>query len=171
MEISPWYDRLRLRLRRSRWQVVAQRRSRPVRVAGGHRGKEKMEIAHLIWMAQPSIRQTVKRPYGRLCDRKFKLAYTRTKVNLRSTFLYTGSQMILTCSQEATVTAPKIEHDIHALSVGSHKLPTSFVFKKKQTQATGNACIKTEHHESGICESVIWHLKQESGICESGIWK
>ena len=37
-------------------------------------------------MAQPSIRLSVKRPYGRLCDRKFKLAYTRTQVNLRSTF-------------------------------------------------------------------------------------
>jgi len=29
--------------------------------------------------------------------------------------------MILTCSQEATVTAPKLEHDIHAFSVGSQE--------------------------------------------------
>ena len=32
--------------------------------------------------------QNVKRPYGRLCVRKFKLAITQTKVNLRLTGLY-----------------------------------------------------------------------------------
>ena len=32
--------------------------------------------------------QNVKRPYGRLCVRKFKLAITQTKVNLRLTSLY-----------------------------------------------------------------------------------
>ncbi len=32
--------------------------------------------------------QNVKRPYGRLSVRKFKLAITQTKVNLRLTSLY-----------------------------------------------------------------------------------
>ena len=39
-----------------------------------------------------------------------------------------------------------------------------FFLLKKQTQVAGRACIKNEHHASGICESGIWHLKQESGI-------
>jgi hypothetical protein len=42
--------------------------------------------------------------------------------------------MIFTGSQEATVTAPKLEHDIHALTVGSRKLPTTSVFFIKKNR-------------------------------------
>ena len=63
-----------------------------------------MEIAHLIWMAQPSIRQTVKHNFTYACATASLNLRTLERPYGRSTFLCAGSQMITTCSQEATVT-------------------------------------------------------------------
>jgi hypothetical protein len=115
-------------------------------------------------MAQPSIRLPVKRNFTYACATASLNLRTLERPYGCSTFICTGSHMIITCSQEATVTAPKIEHYIQALFVGSQSLPTTFVFfNKKQTKTAGRACTKNDHNTSGVCESGIWRLTRESG--------